>query len=62
MIWESTRVEKERSDGGRRGLKGGQSGGVFAGVEDFDLDFGGRDFLGGMMVGLCGYWGDGLRD
>jgi hypothetical protein len=57
MIWESTRVERERSDEGKRGLKAGQSGGGFAGVTVLALDFGGSDFLGGMIVGLCGSWG-----
>ena len=57
MIWESTRVERERSDRGRRGLKAGQSGGGLAGVTVLALDFGGRDFLGGMIAGIWSSWG-----
>lgn len=45
-------MERERSVGGRRGLKAGQSGGGFGDVEVLDLGFGGKDFLGAIRAGV----------
>jgi len=51
-ICEGTRVERERSEGGMRGLRGGQFGGV-----DVDVDGGGFDFDGGGLVEECFFGG-----
>jgi len=53
MIWEGTRVERERSDGGRRGLKAGQFGGWFCSVLAF-----GRTFDVSFFGGIFGFQGE----
>jgi hypothetical protein len=54
-------VDRERSEGGRRGLKAGQLSGGFAGVEVL-LDCGGRCFLGGILTTKCDGLGSTLSE